>query len=78
MTNIKETSVKLLHRGLFNAIIPSKPNTEYYLLNPACFLWTSPRPISTCQLNALPHLHLMPINLILSKGSYLLLGDISS
>ena len=32
MTNVKETSVKLLQRGLFNAIIPSKPNTEYYLL----------------------------------------------
>ena len=32
-------------------------------------LWISFRPISTCQLNALPRLHLTPIYLILSKGS---------
>ena len=32
--------------------------------------WISPRPISTYQLNALLHLHLKPIYLILSKGSY--------
>ena len=30
----------------------------------------SPRPISTFQLNALPHLHLMPIYLVVFKGSY--------
>ena len=28
------------------------------------------RPISICQLNALPHLHLRPINLVVFKGSY--------
>ena len=40
--------------------------------------WSSPRPISTHQLNTLRYLHTVPINLVLSKGSYLLLGDISS
>ena len=30
----------------------------------------SPRPISTRQLNALPHLHSVPINLVVFKGSY--------
>ena len=28
------------------------------------------RPISICQLHALPHLHLRPINLVVFKGSY--------
>ena len=32
--------------------------------------WISPRPISSCQLNALQHLHLSPIYLVLFKGSY--------
>ena len=32
--------------------------------------WLSPRPISTCQLSTLLHSHLMPIYLVLSKGSY--------
>ena len=32
----------------------------------------SPRPISTGQLNTLLCLHLLPINLVLSKGSYLI------
>ena len=31
---------------------------------------TSPRPISTDQLNALPRLHLPPINLVVYKGPY--------
>ena len=30
----------------------------------------SPRPISKCQLNALLHLHLIPIYLVVFKGSY--------
>ena len=41
---------------------------ESYL--PSSF-WLSPRPISKCQLNTLLCLHLIPIYLILSKGSYL-------
>ena len=35
---------------------------------------TSPRPISTGQLNALPHLDLRPINLVVYKGPYYLCG----
>ena len=34
----------------------------------------SPRPISNSQLSVLPHLHLCPINLILSEGSYFHIG----
>ena len=33
---------------------------------------TSPRPISTTQLNMLPCVHLWPINLVVYKGSYCL------
>ena len=36
---------------------------------------SSPRPISTGQLNALLHLHLRPINLVICKGPYLLKGS---
>ena len=36
------------------------------------FSWSSPRPISTGQLNTLLHLHLRPINLVVFKGSYYL------
>ena len=45
------------------------PNHLFYIhsLPP----WLSPRPISKCQLNTLLCLHLIPIYLILSKGSYL-------
>ena len=32
--------------------------------------WTSPRPISNYHLNALQHLQLSPINLVVFKGSY--------
>ena len=38
-------------------------------LGPAKNLRISFRPISTCQLNVLPHLHLTPIYLVLFKGS---------
>ena len=34
-------------------------------------LWSSPRPISTRLLNGSLHLHIMPINLVVFKGSYL-------
>ena len=34
--------------------------------------WISPRPISIGQLNALRHLHLQPIYLVVFKGSYFL------
>ena len=35
------------------------------------------RPISTCQLHALPHFHLKPINLVVFKGSYSIKDGIS-
>ena len=43
-------------------------------------LWSSPRPISSSQLRTLLHFHLCPINLIVSKGTYLLeaVGDLIS
>ena len=34
-------------------------------------MWSSPRPISTSQLNVSPRLHLKPINLVVYKGPYL-------
>ena len=65
--------------------IPSKPNTEIsisytltYILFPIQNLWSSPRPISKCQLNTLLCLHLIPIYLVVFKGSYSFLRDISS
>ena len=36
-------------------------------------LWSSPRPISTAKLNMSPCLHTQPINLVVLKGSYLLM-----
>ena len=35
-------------------------------------LWSSPRPISTRLLNGSLHLHIVPINLVVFKGSYLI------
>ena len=51
----------------YQVIIPSKPNLKIFTMN----FWLSPRPISTYQLNTLLHLHLKPIYLVVSKGSYL-------
>ena len=41
------------------------------------FFWISLRPISDSQLHALPHFHLCPIYLIVSKGSYVITHGIS-
>ena len=41
------------------------------------FFWISLRPISDSQLHALPHFHLCPIYLIVSKGSYVIPHGIS-
>ena len=47
-------------------------------LQPASrFFWISLRPISDSQLHALPHFHLCPIYLIVSKGSYVITHGIS-
>ena len=46
-------------------------------LSASRILWLSPRPISTYQLNTLLCLHLKPIYLILSEGSYHLAMGIS-
>ena len=56
----------------FDSIITSSSLLTFHhlllpLLNP---LRISPRPISTCQLHALPHLHSKPIYLVVFKGSY--------
>ena len=55
--------------------------TEHSNLEPRFFpntflTWISFRSISKCQLNALLHLHLIPIYLVVYKGSYYM--DISS
>ena len=63
--------------------VPSKPNKHYLLSlifslpDFRLQLWSSPRPISTYQLNTLLCLHLKPIYLILSEGSYHLAMGIS-
>ncbi len=51
---------------------PRRNLLRFLQLKPAFWVlgWLSPRPISTCQLHALLHFHLMPIYLVLSKGSY--------
>ena len=66
----------------FFILIPSKLYTDYIiftpLLQPALrFFWISLRPISDSQLHALPHFHLCPIYLIVSKGSYVIPHGIS-
>ena len=65
----------LSYRGI-GIYVPSKPHIEYHLLLPSNLshstFWISPRPISIGQLNALRHLHLQPIYLVVFKGSYFL------
>ena len=46
--------------------------TEYQSFVP----WSSVRPISTSQLNTLLYLHLRPINVVVSHGSYLKGGNL--
>ena len=56
---------------------PWQLKITYSLYN--SMLWSSPRPISIGQLNALLHLHLRPIYLVVYQGTYLLSQwDISS
>ena len=51
---------------------PSKLNNE--LLCKDSFAWSSPRPISTRLLNMSPCLHIVPIYLVVFKGSYLIIS----
>nr|DAP52979.1 MAG TPA: hypothetical protein [Caudoviricetes sp.] len=51
---------------------------NYQILFNLNHFWSSPRPISIGQLQALPLFHLQPIYLIVYKGSYCLSRDISS
>ena len=55
-------------RFLSLPIVSSLPFFSASLSN----LWLSPRPISKCQLSTLLHLHLIPIYLVVFKGSYCL------
>ena len=73
------TDYQVLYHKSFQFAIPapsklnkdwrSKAHTSLSLLVPY-ISWSSPRLISTSQLNALLHLHLWPINVIVSHGSY--------
>ena len=66
---------RLSYRGLSfgtsSSHVPSKPHTQnfYRFILPKTF-WSSPRPISTGQLHALLRFHLLPIYLVVFKGSY--------
>ena len=55
--------------------VPSKLNNHcwhfFVDLKVSSELWSSPRPISTRLLNGSLHLHIVPINLVVFKGSYL-------
>ena len=50
----------------------SKSNNENSTFQEPKILWSSPRPISTPELNVSPHLHSEPIYLVVFKGSYLI------
>ena len=52
----------------FEGSVPSKLNKYHDFRT---YHWSSPRPISTRQLNASRRLHFEPINLVVYKGSYL-------
>ena len=56
--------------SLFDCTFKTKQYSNDSLLRYSFFSWLSPRPISTDQLNTLLHLHLRPINHIVSMGSY--------
>ncbi len=55
-----------LQNFIQKALLPSFSKSLQFFLP----LRISLRPISTCQLHALPHFHLKPINLVVFKGSY--------
>ena len=61
-------------RILLEGDIPSKLNNHCAAANgvPIEKMWSSPRSISTARLSASQHLHPLPINLVVFKGSYLI------
>ncbi len=84
-SSVKYTSTCLRLQSIFlvllktnfviKSIVPSKlNNVKSFSLKP----WSSVRPISIGQLNTLLHLHLRPINVIVSHGSYHLMEEIFS
>ena len=52
--------------------VPSKLNIELRQTEYLIKMGSSPRPISTRLLNGSLHLHIVPINLVVFKGSYLI------
>ena len=56
--------------SLFLSLVEETPAFLPELISQRSAPWLSPRPISTCQLSTSLHSHLMPIYLVLFKGSY--------
>ena len=76
-----QTSLSLSSKfhSLFLILALQPKSQNPYQFFPKSLSRSSPRPISIGQLNTLLHLHLRPINLIVSKGSYyLMIWDILS
>ena len=72
-------SNQLSHRAIFRHYTLKTEPDDLSTMNVFPSSWLSPRPISTYQLNALLHLHLRPIYLVVFKGSYeVSFWDISS
>ena len=59
--------------GRMSRDTPSKLNIELLANRVSSKMGSSPRPISTALLNASRHLHILPINLVVFKGSYLII-----
>ena len=65
--------LSLFHKSSFEVFLPDNSSSIQLKTKPVSFfptLWSSPRPISKCQLSTLLHLHLIPIYLVVFKGSY--------
>ena len=80
-TTLCFVSLDLLRKSLSESpIIFADKSARCFPIHPSffsAFSRLSPRPISNSQLHVLPHFHLCPIYLVVSKGSYFLLEGIS-